>query len=189
MKKWMAIILSAVLLMSLCACEEGTGNADQTITRAPETTAPSQENNETTAPVQTQGSQEVKVYGFVTNSVELIPGAAYDATKLPAAESSYEVPNCAIEGTNVVYSYGTYELTVYKSSTGDVIYSIFLLDPNLTTPEGLHLGDSESRVDELYGSDFTVEGTARLYTSQDTQLMILLQNGSVSSIEYRMVTQ
>lgn len=184
MKKLTAILLALVLVLSLAACgAEENPNEDLVITRAPEaegTEAPAEGGEE--APAADEG-----MFTFQFEGVELIPGAAFDPAALRDATSVYEVPSCAIEGTDNVYNYDTFEITAYDDGTGEVIYSIYFLDSSLTTTEGLALGDDEAKVTELYGEDYEVDGTAYVYTRTDSQLFVIVENGSVVSIEYRMV--
>lgn len=173
MKKFIALVLALILILSLAACTE----------TKPKTTDP--ETTGTTAATEGTQPQEGS-YSFTASGVELTPGAAFDPAVLPEADFTYEVPSCAIEGTDLVYNYATFELTAYDDGSGAVIYSVFLIDANLTTPEGLAIGDDAARVTELYGSDCQKTDNQLTYTKGATQLIILLQDDTVISIEYRM---
>lgn len=183
MKKLIAILLAAMLMVSLAACgAEEEPNEDLVITRGAE-------GNEETVTQEEAPETDGGVYVFVAEGVELIPGAAFDPSVLGEPASVYEVPSCAIEGTDNVYSYGAYEITAYDDGTGEVIYSIYLADPSVVTPEGLAVSDDGAKVLELYGETYTEEGTSWIYTSGNTQLIVILQNDVVISIEYRMITE
>lgn len=125
-------------------------------------------------------------FGFVYQNVTLIPGTTFPKSQLPEASSVYTVPSCAMEGTDNVYNYEVIEVTAFQDQTGESIYSIYLLDANTPTAEGLYLGDSLSRVTELYGTQYQQEDTQISYQKGDTLLVIILQEDCVSSIEYRM---
>lgn len=186
MKKLIAMMLALVMVLALAACGGKDSAADDmVITRDPQTNtdAPAQDTDEQVA----DGTKEAFV--FVTGGAKLVPGMAFDPDILPPAVSVYEVPSCAIEGTDNVYNYDSFEITAYDDGTGEVIYSIYFIDPNLTTPEGLALGDSVERMEELYGTDYTQEGTACVYSAEGTMLSIIVQNDTVNSIEYRMITE
>ena len=183
MRKMIAMLALLVLVFALTACgAEANTNEDLVITRGTEATEIAQE---------TQATEEVaaaKVYSFTAEGVELIPGAPFDPAVLPAAASQYTVPSCAIEGTDNVYNYETFEITAYDDGTGEVIYSIYIIDPNITTDEGLALGDSLDRVVELYGEGYQQNGTAYDFSSESTMLSLIVQGDTVASIEYRMIT-
>lgn len=178
-------MIAMLLIFSLTACgAEEEPNADLVITRAPEEATQAQE----AAAEETETAEE-KAEGpfvFVYEGVKLMPGDVFDASVLPKPDAVSTVPSCALEGTDNVYNYTTFEITAFDDGKGEVIYSIYLIDPNLTTPEGLALGDDEAKITELYGDDFVQEGTSRVYTREDTILSIILQDGVVVSIEYRL---
>ena len=182
MKKLIAVLALLVLVFALAACgSEAEQNADLVITRATEETQIAEAEN-----VQADAVREE--FCFIAEGVELIPGADFDPTVLPEAASLYTVPSCAIEGTDNVYNYETFEITAYDDGTGEVIYSIYIIDPNITTPEGLALGDGLDRVLELYGDDYQMNGAAYDFYGTETMLSIIIQNEAVASIEYRMIT-
>ena len=184
MRKTIAMLALLAITFVLAACgADANVNEDLVITRGTETAEMAQE---------TQAAEEVaaaKIYSFTAEGVELIPGAAFDPAVLPEAASVYTVPSCAIEGTDNVYNYETFEVTAYNDGTGEVIYSIYIIDPNISTPEGLALGDSLDRVVELYGDGYVVSGTAYDYSSEGTMLSIIIQGDTVASMEYRMITE
>ena len=181
MRKLIAMLALLVLTFALAACgSEAEINEDLVITRG----------TEATEAVQVTKAEEVadaKIYSFTAEGAELIPGTAFDPAVLPEAASQYTVPSCAIEGTDNVYNYETFEVTAYNDGSGEVIYSIYIIDPNITTPEGLALGDSLDRVVELYGEGYQQNGTAYEYSSEGTMLSLIVQGDTAASIEYRMI--
>ena len=184
MKKMIAMLLALMLVLALAACGGDDSAADDmVITRDPQSNAD--------APAQDAPAAEAEAteYVFEGHGAKLVPGAAFDPSVLPEASSVTEVPSCAIEGTDNMYNYDTFEITAYDDGTGEVIYSIYFIDPNLTTPEGLALGDDVARMEELYGTDYTQEGTACVYRGESTMLSIIVQNDTVNSIEYRMIVE
>lgn len=190
MKKLIALMMALVMILALAACG-GSGDPDEipaiTQGKDEEKETPDQSAQEAEDQQENNTPAAEHEYSYTYEGVELIPGNPFDASALPEAESVFEVPSCAIEGTDNLYNYGTFELTAFNDGTGEVIYSIFFNDPNITTDEGLALGDDVSKVIELYGEDYTQEGTAYIYTGVNTILSILVQNDTVTSIEFRMV--
>ena len=180
MKKLLAFLMAMLLVASMAACGAETPNTTEPTTTQPQQTDPSQQ-TEPSAP------ETEEVFSFTYEGVELIPGAAFDPAALPEADSVFEVPSCAIEGTDNVYSYAPFELTAYNDGTGEVIYSIYLTDADTATMEGLYVGDDLARVTELYGSDYTQNDTELTFTKGSTTLNLILDGETVISIEYRMV--
>lgn len=195
MKKILTLWLCLLMLLSLAACGSDEVTEEQMITRPAEV-----ENVNASAEVQTsrepileEASQQAAApavvgnYTFDANGVELIPGDPFDPGILPEPVSVYQVPSCAIEGTDNLYNYGSFELTAFDDGTSELIYSILLTDPNITTTEGLALGDSVQKVTEIYGEGYTQEGNAYVYTGDAEILYIIVQGDYVASIEYRMI--
>ena len=180
MKKLIALLLAVLMVAALAAC--GAEPPKTTEPAAQERTDPTK----TTEPGVTDPAPAEEVFSFTYEGVELVPGAAFDPAQLPEADSVFEVPSCAIEGTDNVYSYPPFELTAYNDGTGEVIYSIYLLDANTPTAEGLYVGDDLARVTELYGSDYTENDTELTFTKGNTTLNLILDGETVISIEYRM---
>ncbi len=190
MKKLIALLLVLALAVSLAACgAEENSDVDMVITRAPEaaTEAPAEENEAAEETAAAQATGITGPYTFVAEGVKLIPGAAFDASLLPETDTPpFEQPSCAFQGMDITYSYGTFEITTYDEGAGEFIQSILFIDPNLTTPEGLALGDSLEKMESLYGTGYEVTGDNYVYTNGETQLSIMAPNGTVNYIEYRL---
>jgi len=167
MKRFLAILMAITMLALLAGCTEPSGDPS----------------------TGDEGDKPQEGFGFTLSGVELVPGTAYPADKLPEPASVSTIPSCAIEGTDNVYNFTTVEVTAFQDSSGEVIYSIYILDANTSTAEGLYLGDPLSRATELYGADYQRNGTQVTYKKGSTLLVLLLQNECVTSIEYRMVTE
>ncbi len=168
MKKILIGLMVLVMLFVVAGCEK-PGDSGAKPSDSPE------DNN-----------AQTERFSFVYQNVELIPGADFPEKQLPEAASVYTVPSCAMEGTDNVYNYEVIEVTAFQDRSGESIYSIYLLDANTPTPEGLYLGDDLSRVTELYGTTYQQDGTQISYQKGDTLLVLILQENCVSSIEYRM---
>lgn len=196
MKKLIALMLCLLMVLSLAACGGEEPADEQMITRPAEETEAAAPEAEAEVPDETQAQAEVPAqseaagkYTFTVDGVELVPGAPFDPSVLSDYDSVYEVPSCAIEGTDNLYSYGTYELTAFNDGTGEVIYSILLLDPNITTNEGLALGDGADKALEIYGDSYEEQGTSWVYTGEKGLLILIIQGDTVASIEYRMIVE
>lgn len=198
MKKVFVMILALACLLMLCACgnkEEEPTQPQLTLgaevtqatkgTEAPTEAiveAPSEQPSEAAKP-------EVKALNlvFTYEGVTLKPGDAFDPSVLPETDNVYKVPSCALEGTDNVYGYDAFEVTAFDEGNGEFIYSIYFVDPNLTTPEGLALGDGLEDVTALYGENYTQNGTEYVYSDGSVNLILLLEGDVVVSIEYRLI--
>lgn len=180
MKKIIALLLAVLMLAALTACDKPSSDDPQTTNPPEATTKPNDDNTNPTQP-------QEKGFSFTYEGVELVPGAAFDPSALPEADSIFTVPSCAIDGTDNVYSYPVLELTAYNDGSGEVIYSVYLTDANTPTGEGLYVGDDLARVTELYGTDYTENGSELTFTKGSTNLCLIMNGETVISIEYRMV--
>lgn len=174
MKKLIAMLMVLLVLAGLTACGS-----------APDTDAP-----KTTDPVNSGASTEDKTesvegYRFTLEGEKLIPGAAFDPANYPEADSVFEVPSCAIEGTDNLYDYGTVEVTAFNDGTGEIIYSVYIKDANTPTDEGLYIGDTLEQVGTIYGTDRTENGNELTYQKGNSLLILIVENDTVTSIEYR----
>ena len=181
MKKILTITMAFLLVLSMAAC--GGNQSDQTTTAPVKDTAPAG-NQTTTAPVETTPVQQ-EAFSFVYEGVTIICGTAFDPTGLPEVEPS-RVPSCAFDREDVVYTYDSFEVITNDRNGSLIVYSIYFLDPNLTTPEGLAMGDDAAKITTLYGTDCQNANGEIVYQKGDTRLVIVLQNDTVFSIEYRL---
>lgn len=184
MKRIIIMALVLVLALSLCACGSDNGSADMEITKKN-----TSDNVSTDADLQTESDEayaDEGTYCFTADGVKLIPGESFDSSKLPEAESVFTVPSCAIEGTDNVYSYGTFEVTAYDEGSGERIYSVYIFDANISTDEGLSVGDGKDKVIEIYGDDYEDNNGEFTYKKGDTLLVIVFQNDMVLSIDFRL---
>ncbi|MCM1049930.1 MAG: hypothetical protein NC433_16060 [Clostridiales bacterium] len=130
--------------------------------------------------------EEEREFGFVYEGATLVPGELLDHDTLPEYTSVAEVPSCAFEGNDNVYDFKTFELTAYFAQEEERIYSIYFITPDLSTTEGLSLGDSVADMKTLYGEGYETEGTSYIYTRGETSLIIIAENDTVVSIEYQL---
>lgn len=185
MKKILALTLALLLLIGMTAC----GNTEPEVTAGNDAPVPTSGNEPlSTDPAETTPPAAEEGYSFLLKETKLMPGAVFDESQMPENSGKFEVPSCAIEGTDILYNYEVVEVTVFDAGEEPVIYSIYLLDANTSTDEGLYLGDDVATVESIYGTDYTEESNTMVYEKGNTQLRIMIDNGAVFNIEYRMIT-
>jgi len=97
--------------------------------------------------------------------------------------NSYEAPSCAFDGMDVVYTYPGYEILSYEQEGEAAISGVVLRDDTVETAEGISIGSDAAAVEEVYGK--LEEGATNLrVTKGNCELLIILTEGSVSSIQY-----
>lgn len=182
------------IVMVLTACGQGAapaGNLAQDINMgggSPGNAGKSdgKEDGVTEASDQENSRDEEGVFSFVYEGTALVPGELLDTSVLPKYSDVAEVPSCAFGGNDNVYNFEVFELTAYFDGDEERIYSIYFIDPNLPTTEGLCLGDTVDDMRSLCGEDYETEGNACTYTRGETSLIIITRNDIVVSIEYRL---
>ena len=173
MKRFFLILLTLCLLLPLVAC----GGENKEINKTFE-----QKGNSSADPA---GS----VNGFLFKTGETT--VAVDevmSTVLAALGDKYqynESASCAFNGLDKMYSYDHFEIDSYPvSDTEDRVQAICLMDDLVSTMEGLRIGDSRARVEELYGTDCEVLGTECIYSKGGMKLKIMIENDVVTFITY-----
>lgn len=135
------------------------------------------------------GTEETAdVFTFKLGETTIVPGEKSDLSKLPEPDAISEITSCAFDGVDKVMTYkDKYEITAHIEGDDAIVYSVFLFDPNLKTQEGLSMGETKAKMIEIYGENFTQDGDGCIYTKGKTQLIMILQDDVIISIEYRQV--
>ena len=180
MKRIIPLLLVALLLTACTTAPQG--NPDVQITRG---TEPVDTTGEAATPTTTEAVQVDDVFYFMAGDLKVVPGTPFDATKV-TYESVYEVPSCALEGTDNVYNCGSYEITAFNEGKGEVTYSVFFTAPDAKTPEGLGLGDDLANAATIYGQYEDNDGVW-VFTRGNTQLLVMGEEDVITSLELRYI--
>jgi hypothetical protein len=170
MKKFFALLLAALMIFSLVAC-----NGDSTDT-----------DNE-------GNLKNPSTIDFYVNhngvKIELGADAQPVIAVLGEPASKSEAGNCGGQGTLTKYVYASFELYVLTSTGGEVIDQITLLDDASTTAEGISIGATKDEVIAACGKSYAKNSdTGITYTSGNKNLIFKLRDGAVVGIDYRMST-
>lgn len=187
-KKRMAMIVAAgLLLFSGCGDSERVIEGDvenvTTGSRFAES-AGTQEAPQVQAP-QTETAPS-RGYVFPVNNVTV----EVDADVAPVIEalgepaSYFEAASCAFEGLDKIYTYSGFEIDTYPAQDQDLVSAVILKDDSVTTAEGICIGDSLEKLQEVYG-EAAEENGMLVYEKDGMKLCFILQDDSIVSIEYR----
>lgn len=194
MKKISKALLGFGMVMTLTACGQeaaSAGNLAQNININAGSSGnvekiEDKEKGDSEASDQENYKKEESVFRFEYEGATLVPGEFVDHSALPKYTDVAVVPSCAFGGNDNVYNFNLFELTTHVEGEEECIYSIYFLDPNLPTTEGLCLGDTVDDMKSLYGEDYEIEGAACIYKRGETSLFIITKNDIVVNIEYRL---
>lgn len=130
---------------------------------------------------------EYRGYAFVYEGavIEMDADAAPVVEQLGEPDSYFEAPSCAFEGIDKMYTYGGFELDTYPMEDKDYISAVIFKDDTLATIEGIGIGDSVSRLEEVYGTQWNDEDGMIVYEKDGTKLCFVVEDDTVISVEFR----
>lgn len=179
MKRIISLFLAVLMLIALTACSDNKNDPTKDTTPA--------SGSGTKAPVEDTGASPSFVPVFVHNgiTIKMNDPAEPIIAALGDPVSRYEQPSCAFQGNDYVYNYGSFELTTYDNN-GDIerVYSVFIKDDLITTPEGLYIGSSEADAAAVYGDGARTDNGNFIYRVDGVTVTVIIKDGKVSSIEY-----
>ena len=170
--KLLCTVLTLCLALALAACG-GSGSADDTA--APDVG---------TAAADTGAAAEGFVFVYNGKTVTMNEDMSTALADLGEPASYFEAASCAFEGLDKTYTYAGFIITTYPDGDKDYINSVQLTDDSTATPEGIYIGCTEDQVRETYGEPASELTSGISYTSGDTDLDFILEDGKVISVEY-----
>ena len=169
MKKIFALVLALMLVLTMAACGGET---------TPETTA---------APVVEGPTQpDANSWKYTVRGVDIVmhAPAASILEALGEPVSYTEEASCAFSGLDKTYYYGGFYLQTYPLGDEDYVFAAWLVDDSSTTPEGIYIGASQAEVEAAYGTEGFNGSNAYILKGTTSNLTIILEDGTVSSIQY-----
>lgn len=124
------------------------------------------------------------VYVFDDNGKKLTLGVEYSSLDLGEPTDYYEVQSCAFDGMDKIYTFDNYEVHTYPDNGTDKVLSIYFLNDQVSTTEGVKIGDSLSSMLEVYSDGYEQLDTQYTYSKGLTQLRFIVENDAITSIEY-----
>ena len=100
---------------------------------------------------------------------DMTPGAVFSREIFGQEQSYSEVPSCA--------------------GQGEKIYSVYFIDDQITTTEGVKISDDKSVMLEKYGESYEQTGNQYTYKSGNVLLAFIIENDFITSITYSLVIE
>lgn len=171
------IVTAAMLLMAGCGDSERVISGDE-----------NQSSGGTVTGEGSAASAAAKGYTFVSQGVTV--GIDMDAAPivegLGEPVSYYEAASCAFEGLDKIFTYSSFVIETYPDNEKDLVSRVILMDDSVSTPEGVIIGDTRARVEEVYGTEGAEESGRVVYSKDGMKLCFIFneEDDSVISIEY-----
>jgi len=170
MKKLIAILLAACMLLCLAACQPTeTENPDSQPHKAP--------------------VQDSYSFTFKGTKIALHAPAEQVIAALGEADEYTEETSCAFDGLDKTYRYGSIYLQTYPLGGKDYIYGWWFVDDLVSNDEDISIGSSMADVDAMYGLDNYNGSNAFQIKKGSGMLTIILENDVVTSIQYTIITE
>lgn len=130
-------------------------------------------------------------FSFTYNGIKITLGAeaAQIIDALGEPRSYTEEPSCAFDGMDKTYYYGSFYLSTYPVDGKDYVYDLWFADDGAATDEGIRIGSSRSQVEDAYGKEGFNGTNSFVLTKGQSKLVILVEEGTVSSVRYEVILE
>ena len=188
MKKVFTVFAALALALSIAACTQNPEtdevkriDGEKTVTAT---------DNETKVEEEVQKTETKKDYSF---PIQTANGDVVLKIRMPLDEvigmigepsESFEAPSCASDIKDTVYDYDHYEIWFSSYPEGDILTSITFKDDIPATAEGLTIGSSKEKMEELYGTDYETVGKEYIYRADGMSLHFQITNNQLTYISY-----
>jgi len=177
MKRSIALLLAVLLLAGTAGC--GRKGAEASSAEAPSAEAPAAEAPATEAAAEAEQEtaptypvKEFERFYLEYEGVALIPGETYSESLFQTTAEPETIPDCRTEGYTTTYSYNglTLQTAILNDQEMGVrsdpfINSLEIKADNVVTPEGVSSGSTVESLLEAYGSGYTEQFGAYVYTA------------------------
>lgn len=89
-------------------------------------------------------------------------------------------------GVEKTYQFSGLRLKTFQAQDGERILGMMITDKNLTTPDGLAVGDTAQQVRSCFGENCIQDNCCIINRDQE-QMIVLLENNFVTAIQYTLV--
>lgn len=130
---------------------------------------------------------EITEYYPTYNNIDLKPGTFFNNVFVTLGEyNDIRIePSSKDESDANIYSYDDFEIETYFEGTTEKIYLVRITSSELSTNEGIKIGDTKSQMLSTYGDEYTnVEDTIFIYKLSNTNLSFTIENDIIIGIIY-----
>jgi hypothetical protein len=123
-------------------------------------------------------------FKFSYKEVDVTPGKEFKSESINEKASYFELDSCAFEGNDKVYTYENIEVTSSEMNGKNIVYSVYLLNDAVSTPEGVKITDDKEIMIEKYGENYEYINNEYIYIKSNVALSFIVENDTIISIEY-----
>ena len=192
----LAVVLTLTLALAACAASDTDGNGgydpQPVDTNATETPHQDTVTDETTPPEDNDPAPDNPApegFTFTTQGVtiHLDQNMAEVLEQLGEPLGFLEVPSCAFDGMDRIFSFPGVQIHTYPSGELDFIQIISIRDDSVTTMNGIYLGSSLDDVLAAYGDDYRQEFGMFTFIMGQTTLSFFIEDDMVIGITYELI--
>lgn len=122
--------------------------------------------------------------------VDITPGKEFNEEKIDEESNLSEIQSCAFDGTDKLYTYENFEITVASVNGKDTVYSVYFDDDEMATSEGVKVTDTKDKMIEKYGTEYKQElGNKYIYANGNVELSFIIESDIITAIEYTLITK
>lgn len=124
-------------------------------------------------------------YSLKYKGIDITPGKAFKESDISEKYDYSEIESCAFEGKDKIYTYSDVEVNVAKVDGKDTVYSVYFLNTEPETGEGIKISDSKEQMIKAYGENYeNITETNYIYKKGNVNLSFIVENDIITSIEY-----
>ena len=130
-----------------------------------------------------------KSFSIKFNGIDVTPGEKFEENKISEEANLSEIPSCAFDGVDKVYTYSNVEITVADVDKVPTVYSVYFINENISTDEGIKISDTKDLMIEKYGKNYDNSlSNVYEYTKGNVILSFIVENDIITGIEYTLLT-
>lgn len=137
-----------------------------------------------------EDNNDKTTFSIKYKDVEIVPGTEFSADKIAEEAALSEIPSCAFNGTDKVYTYENFEIIIASVDGKDTVYSVYFDNDEVETTEGVKVTDTKEIMIEKYGNEYKQElGNKYIYTKGNVELSFIVESDIITAIEYTLITK
>ena len=146
-------------------------------------------NNASNSSENEEKTEETFIFKDGEKEIKLGEEFSKEALGLGEEKNYSEIASCAFEGLDKTYTYENYEITTFPDGDKDKVYTIYFLNDQISTTEGVKISDDKEKMISTYGEEYETQGNQYKYKKGKTNIEFIVENDVITSIQYSYVTE